>query len=73
MIILSLIKEISDAAMFVDFKSTCNTVYRKTLFSFIRNEEILSRYESVFLEILYDSIYLKTGETENTTSLKVFP
>ena len=48
------------AALFVDLKSTYNTVDRKTLFSFIREKEILNDSESVFLENLYDSIYLKT-------------
>ena len=50
------------AALFVDLKSAYNTVNRKTLFSFIRKEEILNQSESVFLENLYDSIYLKTED-----------
>ena len=49
------------AALFVDLKSAYNTVNRKTMFSFIQKEEILNQSESVFLENLYDSIYLKTG------------
>ena len=48
-------------ALFVDLKSAYNTVNRKTLFSFIQKEEILNQSESVFLENLYDSIYLKIG------------
>ena len=66
--ILSLIDEMKQyktkdqmAALFVDLKSVYNTVNRKILFSFIRKEEILNQSESVFLENLYDSIYLKTG------------
>ena len=47
------------AALFVDLKSAYNTVNRKTLFSFIQKEDILNQSESVFLENLYDSIYLK--------------
>ena len=50
------------AALFVDLKSAYNTVNRKALFSFIQKEEILNQSESVFLENLYDSIYLKTRD-----------
>ena len=64
---LSLINEMKQykvkdqmAALFVDLKSAYNTVDRKALFSFIREKEILNDSESVFLENLYDSIYLKT-------------
>jgi len=64
---LSLINEMKQykakdqmAALFVDLKSAYNTVDRKSLFSFIREKEILNDSESVFLENLYDSIYLKT-------------
>ena len=67
--ILSLIEEMQQyktkeqiAALFVDLKSAYNTVNRKTLFSFIQKEEILNQSESVFLENLYDSIYLMTGD-----------
>ena len=67
--ILSLLEEMKQykakdqmAALFVDLKSAYNTVNRKTLFSFIQKEEILNQSESVFLENLYDSIYLKTGD-----------
>ena len=67
--ILSLIKDVKQykakdqmVALFVDLKSAYNTVNRKTLFSFIRKEEILNQSESVFLEHLYNSIYLKTGD-----------
>ena len=67
--ILSFIKKMKQckakdqmAALFVDLKSAYNTVNRKTLFSFIKKEEIFNQSESVFLENLYDSIYLKTGD-----------
>ena len=53
------------AALFVDLKSAYNTVIRKTLFSIFRKEEILNQSESVFLENLYDSIYLKTGDNRS--------
>ena len=43
-------------------KSAYNTVNRKTLFSFIQKDVILNQSESVFLENLYDSIYLKTED-----------
>ena len=66
--ILSLIEEMKQykakdqmVALFVDLKSAYNTVNRKTLFSFIQKEEILNQSESVFLENLYHSIYLKRG------------
>ena len=67
--ILSLIKEMKQfkakdqmVALFVDLKSAYNTVNRKTLFSFIQKEEIFNQSESIFLENLYDSIYLKAGD-----------
>ena len=58
------------AALFVDLKSAYNTVDRKTLFSFIRKEEILNQSESIFLENLYDSIYLKTKDNRRHYFLK---
>ena len=53
--ILSLLEEMKQykakdqmVALFVDLKSAYNTVNRKTLFSFIRKEEIINQSNLIF-------------------------
>lgn len=47
--------------LFIDLKSAYNTVNRQTLFRIIRDKQILPSNESLFLELLYNSIYFTSA------------